>query len=103
MITAISNTTRRSITRNSSFYKRIPSRKNAEGEYDNDSDVADISDDYTEQSDGLNEINFDDEISQEGDNNDTTQQTIPRRNPARERNRPAYLQDDIQNLLDATS
>ena len=83
MITAKSNATHRYITRNSSFFKKIPSRnEKKESVYISDTDN-DIEDDT-----GNSTVN--EEVDRE---------LMPRRNPTRQRNRPPYLQDDIRNLL----
>ena len=59
--------------------------------------IAEVSDDDTTSSD---------DIESDGENSESnrsipndTELIEPRRNPPRQRNRPQYLQDDIQNLL----
>ena len=91
MITARSSITQRTITRNSSFFKRIPSRTiRMESGYFSDSDI-DIENNVQNESNRIS-------VSCEGE--ELNSETIPRRNPVRQRNRPPYLQDDIRNLLD---
>ena len=92
MITARSNNTQSTITRNSSFFKKIPNRNRNEFIVDNDSD-----DHETDYDSHDNETNDDEnrDITEHSEH----QVTVHRRNPPRERNRPLYLRDDIRNQL----
>ena len=91
MITAKSYNTGRDITRNSSFFKKIPDNRE-QSEYEN----------YIEASDTEDIVNSDEvngvDINEGG--NVSLEEILPRRNPIREHNRPQYLRGYIQNLLE---
>ena len=110
MITARSNRTGYCITRNSSFFKKIPNRNDSiAGDYENYSNGASDLDDQNYNNDiggdnGVqNEANTHENDVDDLGNNVVNPEIVLRRNPIRERNRPSYLQDDIQNLLDTAS
>ena len=86
MITAQSSTAGTLITRNSSFFKKIP-RRLEEEPTDDEYEVVDNAADNA--NDPIVSINNDNE----------NEVFVHRRNPPRERRRPAYLRDDIRNLL----
>ena len=86
MITAKSTTTQKEITRNSSFFKKINYRETEEYDVLDDENSDEIVENVIDE-------NYGDHI-QVGDEN-------PRRNPLRQRNRPQFLQKDIENLLNA--
>ena len=86
MITAQSSTAGTLITRNSSFFNKIP-RRLEEEPTDDEYEVVDSAADNV--NDPIVSINNDNE----------NEVFVHRRNPPRERRRPAYLRDDIRNLL----
>ena len=111
MITPRSNRTGYCITRNSSFFNKIPNRNDSiAGGYENYSNGAS---DLDDQNNYNNDIGGDNGVQNEANtnennvddlcNNVVNPEILLRRNPIRERNRPSFLQDDIQNLLDTAS
>ena len=110
-ITARSNRTGYCITRNSSFFKKIPNRNDSiAGGYENYSNGASDLDDQDNYNNDIggdngvqNEANTNENNVDDFGNNVVNPEIVLRRNPIRERNRPSYLQDDIQNLLDTAS
>ena len=94
MITAKANKTGTTITGNSSFFKKVPDRMN---ENCNESG-SEYSDEMERHIDINNSVRIDngDDVDVDVEN----EQILPRRNPYRVRNRPAFLRDDIKNLLE---
>ena len=107
MITAKSNSTNKCVTRNSSFYKQIPTTLSKRFPMENynlpsQDEVEEIKGHEINDKTRRNEINEELNPSNENENEDIEEEileNIPRRNPARERNRPQYLRDDIQNVV----
>ena len=99
MITAKSVKTGVTITRNSSFFKKIPSRKNEDTLHDEQDEISINGD---RDSNVVQNEDVHDHVAinrNEGTTDVENEQFEPRRNPPRERNRPSYLRDDIRNLL----
>ena len=100
MITAASDATGKEVTRNSLFFKKVPAttedRKIEDDLIDKvcDNSTQDLPDNSDPMSE--NEPNEDDYSSDDVENGNDQ---VPRRNPMRERRRPANLRDDIRNLL----
>ena len=98
MITAKSVKTAITITRNSSFFKKIPSRRNEGTSHDDQYEISNNGDgDNVVQNE---DVHDDVAINRNEDTTDVENgQFEPQRNLPRERNRPGYLRDDIRNLL----
>ena len=86
MITAKSRKTNKEITRNSSFFKKINDCQDTEFEIFDEEDNSEIVD---------NVVGENRRVIPTADENTL----VPRRNPIRERNRPQYLQSDMENLI----
>ena len=97
MIIAKSVKTAITITRNTSFFKKIPSRKKGTSHDDQyEISINGDGDNVVQNED----VHDDVAINRNEDTTDVENgQFEPRRNPPRERNRPGYLRDDIRNLL----
>ena len=112
MVTAKSTEGNRWVTRNSSFFKKVDIKKSKpqHNEYLYDSEESNAENDGIEDNEvGPNEIEDnevrpneieDNEIQNEAEVNEgEEEQVLPRRNPPRERNRPEYLREDIENVI----
>ena len=114
MVTAKSTKENRWITRNSSFFKKIPDKRYTDSstssriyeDYaldDTDEEIDDVSSINEELNEMQNQIEIE-EVAEENeievDRQADEELELPRRNPPRERNRPQYLRDDIENLVD---
>ena len=93
MITAKSTTTQKEITRNSSFFKKIIYQEKKENY-----EVLDEENSNSNSDENVVDVDVDNYVEnlQVGDEDPII---APRRNPLRRRNRPQYLQKDIENLL----
>ena len=96
MITAKSTKSSNHITRNSSFFKRIRAKSESESDDDDmfeDNAIESTVDVSSGDEPGADELEV---IDAENNSGEATQR---RMNPPRARRRPAYLRDDIDNLL----
>ena len=102
MITAKSSIENRWITRNCSFFKRIPSslRNNTKSKQSDEYTIEGSNNTEEPDIEGTNEP-LDNEVEDlEVDQSEDEIEAIqPRRNPPRERIRPPYLRDEIENLI----
>ena len=115
MITAVSEETKKFITRNSSFFKKVPNNNTNKKDENNIDITEDVPKNLGNHSNIIyNYTNIEDEntntdqLEDLGDHNTIEDEIqvpievdheIPRRNPVRERLRPLYLRDDVTNLL----
>ena len=88
MITAKSSESKHVITRNSSFFKKLDY---FDSEYEDSCDIEKTSQHRNENNE--NNGQYDNIMDEQLENN-----TV-RRNPTRQRLRPAFLRDDIHNLI----
>ena len=94
MVTAKRDGTNKWITRNSSFFKKVSNKDAIMKQKIIDDDVIV----RTNVGDDDNMIRNDGD-NHEIDSEEVDEEELPRRNPERVRNRPQYLQDDIENLM----
>ena len=103
MITAVSDVSGKQVTRNSSFFKKVPvpsitDINSNDDLMDNDTihDAVDLEEDET-VSENDSEL---DALDHDSENEVEDSDQSPRRNLHRQRRRPAHLRDDIANLLE---
>ena len=108
MITARCSKTNRVITRNSSFFKKLKGKNTKKSpNMVREDAAAHVSDDDIELPGHNSEGDENEELGESDVENSESNGSIdevpemiePRRNPARERNRPQYLQDDIRSMI----
>ena len=104
MTTVTSNSTNKCVIRNSSFYKQSPTTLSKRFPIENYNLASHDEIRRHEINDAIERNEISDEFNSSNENKygeigDEIHENIPRRNLARERNRPQYLRDDIQNVV----